>query len=334
MRIVSWNVNGIKSSQEAIRIYLQNVAPDVLCINELKVTKPTLNKVVEFIMEGEVGESYEGIWNPCQKGAYHGTAILAKKELGMKLLASGLEMRAKPGSVSDWLAKTELELGPSHIRPERREVSEEEILKGHQKEGRLLAVQIDQGETPPFVLVATYVPNSGVNFRDPLRRLAYRVHHWDADLYAYLLELEKTYEGRVIWCGDLNVIHQEKDVSYFKRRIGCAGVTHDERGSFDGFLETTSFVDGWRTLHPKEVEYSFYNAKYPVAGPIKRSRSSINDGWRLDYFVLPKAMMAMVKESTIDLEDDRIYATKAGGCGPSKVMRVSDHLPISLYLAF
>jgi len=343
MRIVSWNVNGIKSCQEAIRRYLIDKKPDVLCINELKLSRGPLKLVVAHIMGGQIGEVYDGIWNPCLKGAWHGTAVLAKKTLGMKVLASKLEIRAKPGEVSPWLAKTLLELGPSHIREERREVSSGEIVKAHQEEGRLLAVSLTppvnedskMDESNEIVLVATYVPNSGVNFKDPLKRLAYRVHHWDADLFAYLLELEKTYEGRVIWCGDLNVVHHETDVSFFKRRVGCAGVTHDERASFDGFLSTTPFYDAWRDLYPEDVAYSFYNAKYPVAGPLKKGKHMLDDGWRLDYFIVHKALKGHVQDVTIDLEDDSTYATKVGGCGSGKSsMRVSDHLPMSLYLDF
>jgi exodeoxyribonuclease III len=283
------------------------------------------------------------------KGAWHGTAVLAKKTLGMKVLASKLEIRAKLGDVSPWLSKTTLELGASHIRPERREVLSCEIVKAHQEEGRILAVSLNppamsstdkdadskMDETKEIVLVATYVPNSGVNFRDPLKRLAYRVHHWDADLFAYLLDLDKAYKGRVIWCGDLNVIHREEDVSFFKRRVGCAGATHDERASFDGFLSTTPFYDAWRDLYPEDVAYSFYNAKYPSAGPLKKGRHVLDDGWRLDYFIVHEALKGHVQDVTIDLEDDSIFASKAGGCGSGKLsMRVSDHLPVSLYIDF
>jgi exodeoxyribonuclease III len=349
MRIVSWNVNGIKSAQGAIRAYLEEEKPDVLCINELKVTRATLTNVVKFIIEGPIRKVYDAVWNPCRKGAWHGTAVIAKKSLRMKVLATALEVRSKPGNVSPWLEKSALELGPSHIREGKRKVDEAEIIKAHQEEGRLLAVELfpsttDEDDDEPkdsegdnemsedsIVLVATYVPNSGVNFRDPLKRLAYRVHHWDCDVFAFLLDLEKTYAGRVIWCGDLNVIHREKDVSFFKRRIGCAGATNDERASFDGFLGTSNFVDGWRYLHPDEVGYSFYNVRYPVAGPLQRGKHFLDDGWRLDYFVVHSSLMDRVKDATIDLEDDSLYAAK-GGSGLTKSMRVSDHLPISLYL--
>lgn len=340
MRIVSWNVNGIKSTQSAIRLYLLEVQPDVLCLNELKVTEKTLGKVVANIMEEKVGEMYDAVWNPCTKGAWHGTAVLAKKCFRMNVLTQKLEIRSEPGNVSPWLSKNTLGLSyvettNSHIIPGKRDVSIAEIRKAHQDEGRILAVTLTPLESDTFVLVATYVPNSGVNFKDPLRRLAYRVHHWDCDLFAYLLDLEKEFKGRVIWCGDLNVIHQRKDVSFFNRRVGCAGVTHDERASFDGFLSSTLFEDAFRLFCPFDINYSFYHAKHPVAGPVKHRGKTIDNGWRLDYFIVHSSLRDHLTICSIDIEDDSKFATRVGGCGTgASRMRVSDHLPISLSISF
>lgn len=327
MRIVSWNVNGIKSAQISIRRYLLKEKPDVLCINELKSTKNALQSIINTIMKGKIGQKYDGVWNPCSTGAWHGTAILAKKHLHMELLSSKLKIKAKVGSTSKWLDKSTLKLSGrkiSHIRPDKRDVSKEEIVKAHRKEGRILVVKLN-GDYP-IILVATYVPNSGVMFKDPLRRLAYRVHHWDTDLFNYLLKFAEDYEGRVIWCGDLNVIHHEEDVAFFKKRIGCAGVTHDERKSFDGFLQTTPFFDAWRYVHGyDEIAYSFYNAKYPTAGQQSNiNRNIVNDGWRLDYFIVHDSLKDCIVDTTIDIEDDSKYAVDT--------TRVSDHLPISLYI--
>ena len=327
MHLVSWNLNGIKGAKDALRSYLLERKPDVLCINELKLSRPSLEKVKVDVMAGEVGEIYDVVWNPCHRGAWHGTAVLAKKELRMEVLALTLDPKAKRGSTSPWLDKSsKWHEASTHIREECSDVDPAEISKAHEREGRLCTVKLHPSkEEDPIILVATYVPNSGVNFRDPLRRLAYRVHHWDADLYATLLELAATYRGRVIWAGDLNVIHKPEDVAYFKRRIGCAGATNDEMASFDGFLASTPFVDAWRHFHPEEVAYSFYNAKYPRAG-------ATPDGWRLDYFIVHENLLGQVTGASIDLKDDHDFAVKVGGCGPKSAMRVSDHLPISLVL--
>lgn len=68
-------------------------------------------------------------------------------------------------------------------------------------EGRFLALEFDA-----FWLVHTYVPNAG----QKLERLAFRTEAWDRALLAMLQELEQT--KPVVWCGDLNVAHQEIDI--------------------------------------------------------------------------------------------------------------------------
>ncbi|MES2658320.1 MAG: exodeoxyribonuclease III, partial [Verrucomicrobiota bacterium] len=67
----------------------------------------------------------------------------------------------------------------------------------HDKEGRVLTL-----EYPDFYLVNVYTPNS----QDGLRRLPYRLT-WDLAFRLHLAGLAKT--KPVIFCGDLNVAHQE-----------------------------------------------------------------------------------------------------------------------------
>ena len=50
-----------------------------------------------------------------------------------------------------------------------------------EKEGRSITAEFDK-----FILVVTYVPNSG----DGLKRLEYRIDEWDVEFHAYLRSLE------------------------------------------------------------------------------------------------------------------------------------------------
>ena len=68
----------------------------------------------------------------------------------------------------------------------------------HDHEGRVITL-----EYPEFFLVCAYVPNS----QDGLRRLDYRMR-WEDDMRAYLSGLPKP----VVFCGDLNVAHEEIDI--------------------------------------------------------------------------------------------------------------------------
>jgi exodeoxyribonuclease-3 len=110
-------------------------------------------------------------------------------------------------------------------------------------------------EFDDYFVVATYIPNAGV---DGLKRLKYRVEEWDKDFQQYLHELEK--EKPVIWCGDLNVAHNEIDIFNPKGKEKNAGFTPEERKSFDAFLQS-GFIDTFRELHPKQVKYSYWNLR-------------------------------------------------------------------------
>lgn len=73
----------------------------------------------------------------------------------------------------------------------------------HDNEGRVIAA-----EFPDFTLVNVYTPNA----QDGLRRLDYRLQ-WDAAFRKYLQHLERTLKKPVVWCGDLNVAHEEIDLA-------------------------------------------------------------------------------------------------------------------------
>lgn len=70
----------------------------------------------------------------------------------------------------------------------------------HRHEGRIITA-----EYPDFYLVCCYTPNS----QDELKRLSYRME-WEDALREYLCQLDKI--KPVVYCGDLNVAHEEIDL--------------------------------------------------------------------------------------------------------------------------
>ena len=75
----------------------------------------------------------------------------------------------------------------------------------HRHEGRVITAEYED-----FFLVCCYTPNS----KDQLARLDYRMA-WEDDLREYLLELDA--KKPVVYCGDLNVAHQE--ISWWSYRF-------------------------------------------------------------------------------------------------------------------
>lgn len=123
----------------------------------------------------------------------------------------------------------------------------------HDNEGRVVHLEFDN-----FNLVASYVPNSGVKGLD---RLKYRTQQWDPDFQGFCKGLEASSGKPVIVTGDLNVAHTPIDVFKPENKSKSAGYTKEERESFTKFLEEKQFVDTFRTLHPGQTKYSYFNLK-------------------------------------------------------------------------
>ena len=148
----------------------------------------------------------------------------------------------------------------------------------HDNEGRVITLEYED-----FYLLCVYTPNS----KRELERLPYRVE-WEDALRAYILSLDE--KKPVIYCGDLNVAHNEIDLKNPKTNHFSAGFTDEERGKFTELLDS-GFADTFRALHPDEVKYSWWSYMF-------KSREK-NVGWRIDYFVVSNRLLERVKESFI-----------------------------------
>ena len=148
----------------------------------------------------------------------------------------------------------------------------------HTDEGRVITL-----EYPKFYFVGAYVPNA----QDELRRIDYRMKYED-DLRAYLVSLDKI--KPVVYCGDLNVAHNEIDLKNPKTNVGNPGFSNEERAKF-GELLSAGFTDTFRYLYPDTVKYSWWSYRMQA-----RAR---NIGWRIDYFVVSDRLFHRVKDSKI-----------------------------------
>lgn len=152
-------------------------------------------------------------------------------------------------------------------------------VEEHDTEGRIVTCEFED-----HYLVTTYVPNSG----NGLKRLDYR-SEWDVAMLNYLKGLEAS--KPVIWCGDLNVAHQEIDIARPKSNYNkTAGYTQTEIDGMTRFLES-GMIDTFRALHPEEVKYSWWSYR----GGAREK----NIGWRLDYFLVSESLEGKVKEAFI-----------------------------------
>lgn len=148
----------------------------------------------------------------------------------------------------------------------------------HDNEGRAITLEYQD-----FYLLCVYTPNS----QKELTRLDYRME-WEDALRGYILKLDKI--KPVIYCGDLNVAHQEIDLKNPKTNHFSAGFSDQERKKFTYLLDS-GFRDTFRTLYPDTVKYSWWSYMY-------HAREK-NVGWRIDYFVVSERLMSRVRDSFI-----------------------------------
>ena len=91
MKLVSWNVNGIRACvQKGFLEYFNSVNADVFCIQESKLQEGQ----IELDLPG-----YEQYWNYAEKKGYSGTAIFSKKEPITVSYGIGIEEHDKEGRV-------------------------------------------------------------------------------------------------------------------------------------------------------------------------------------------------------------------------------------------
>ena len=251
MKLVSWNVNGIRASTDkGLRDFVTSEQPDVLCLQETKAHPEQVNTT----WLEELG--YAGVWNSAKKKGYSGTAIFSR------------------------VATKKTSIGMS--------------IAEHDDEGRIIMAEFDD-----FQLVTVYTPNS----QRELKRLPYR-QQWDTDFLKWLKKLRR--KKPVIFCGDLNVAHQEIDLANPKTNTRNAGFTQEERDGLSNMLDA-GFKDSFREFESGPEHYSWWTYRMNC-----RAR---NVGWRLDYFCVDEKIWDHVQDAKIRPE-----------------IMGSDHCPVELTL--
>ena len=235
MKLISWNVNGIRAvAKRGLLDIINDFEADVVCFQETKAQAHQVEEVLEPL----------GLFvsaNEAEKKGYSGTAIISK---------------IKPMSVV-------LGIG----------------IAAHDTEGRTLTAEFEE-----FFVVNSYIPNAGQG----LKRIDYR-EQWDKDMLAYLKNLEN--KKPVIFCGDMNVCHQEIDIARPKSNYNkSAGYTQREIDGMSNYINA-GLIDSFRNLNPETVKYSWWSYR----GGARQK----NIGWRLDYFLVSKTLIPQVKEAFI-----------------------------------
>lgn len=154
-------------------------------------------------------------------------------------------------------------------------------IEEHDGEGRLISLEL-----PSFFLVNVYTPNA----KRGLVRLDYRMR-WDRDFLIFLKKLEES--KPVVFCGDLNVAHQEIDLANPESNRRNAGFTDEEREGFSCLLKE-GFIDSFREFNREGGHYTWWS--------MRTNARERNIGWRIDYICLSKSLRPRLKDAFIRSE--------------------------------
>ena len=234
MKIISWNVNGIRAVlKKNFMEFMNEHNPDIICLQETKASEEQVDLKLE-------NYPYK-YWNSAVKKGYSGTAIFSKYA---------------PVSVENDLK-----------------------IEKHDMEGRVITFELNN-----YYLITVYTPNS----KRDLSRLNYRNKEWDVDFLNYLKKLEE--KKPVVFCGDLNVAHNEIDLKNPKTNKKNAGFTLEEREGFNNLVDS-GFVDTFRIFNSEEGHYTWWSYMFNA-----RAR---NIGWRIDYFCASNIIKNKITKSII-----------------------------------
>jgi len=84
MKIVSWNVNGLRAIlKKGFIDFIENENPEIICLQETKVLP---EQIPDFKLDG-----YQLFWNPAKKKGYSGTAIFSKIKSKNQQIGLGID---------------------------------------------------------------------------------------------------------------------------------------------------------------------------------------------------------------------------------------------------
>ena len=267
MRLVSWNVNGLRAAvKKGFEDSVASLNADAICLQETKLQEGQ----IEIDMPG-----YLQFWSYAEKKGYSGTAVFTRREPLCVLHGIGvpeLDTEGRIGALEFpefWLVNVYTPNAQDGLARIDHRMAWDDAFRNFCK-------GLEAGTLPAGVPVQREGAGAG---------------------HVCVAELPITAEGEtaqpkpVVMCGDFNVAHEEIDLKNPKTNRGNAGFSDEERGKFTDLL-AAGFVDTFRTLHPGlEGAYSWWSYRF-------NARKN-NAGWRIDYFLVSEALRDAVADASV-----------------------------------
>jgi exodeoxyribonuclease-3 len=252
MRIATWNVNSMKARLEKIEWWLDRAAPDVLLMQETKLSD-TDAPLMTFQMVGyQLVHHGEGRWN--------GVAIAVR---------DGITIDEPITNFGD---------GPVRNTGSGASVSLEEEDFNPSEEARMLSIRVAAPGADPIRVVSLYAPNGRVvdsAFYEGKLRWFARARRW--------LDATRDPGEALVIGGDLNIAPADIDVWDPRAVHGGTHVSEPERAAFRNLLDW-GLDDAFRERHPDaRGRFTWWDYR---AGNFHK-----NFGMRIDH-LLPTASVA------------------------------------------
>ena len=224
MRIATWNVNSLKARQDAVERWLERAAPDVLLLQETKLTDEDA-PVMAFAMAGyQLFHHGEGRWNGVAMAVRNGLTI----DGVVSNFGDGPVRDSGPGGAGALVA-SEDDFDPFD-------------------EARMLAATVDG-----LRLVSLYAPN-GRTVGSPFYagKLA-----WFERLARWVRDNAGAGESIVLG-GDLNIAPTDQDVWDPASAHGGTHVSEPERAAFRSLLDL-GLTDAYRARHDENGRFTWWD---------------------------------------------------------------------------
>ncbi len=259
MKIISWNVNGIRAIHKKgeLKNFIKNYQPDIFCMQETKCKENQIANIIEEFAD------FIQFYTEAEKAGYSGTSI--------------------------WISKKFLE---------NNDIAEKDIkfISGmsefyNDNEGRISRVDFTKKEKNKMVeysVITAYFPNGGKSDEAWAQKIIFYRKFLE---YVKNLEAKKSeggFEKTVIFSGDVNVCHEAIDIARPKQNEGKIGFHPSERKEITKWINA-GFKDVWREKNITQADqYSWWSYRGGA-----RDR---NVGWRIDYFFVPQIILQDVKK--------------------------------------
>ena len=222
MRVATWNVNSLKARQEAVERWLERAAPDVLMIQETKLTDQDAPTMAFGMLGYDLLHHGEGRWN--------GVGLATRKGMAVGDVVTnfgdGPVRDSGPGSTRDF---TEEDFNPFD-------------------EARMLSAVVDG-----IRFVTIYGPNGRI-VGSPF--YAGKLT-WYERLSRWLAEERSTTEPMIVG-GDFNIAPTDADVWDARAVHGGTHVSEPEREAFRALLDW-GLTDAYRLRQDAPARFSWWD---------------------------------------------------------------------------